>query len=141
MRRIDGDRRHHRQNLFQKALVQPRLFRRGQIAAIGHQNAVGRQLALELVPAPVLFRHQLGGEASHLVQLLGGGQAVIADFAQSLAHLADQARHPHHVEFVEIVAGDRQEAQPLEQGMRQVPRLFQHPHVEAQPRALAVDVA
>jgi hypothetical protein len=38
---------------------------------------------------------------------------------------------PHHEEFVEIVAGDGQEAQPLEQGMRLVARFLQHPRLKA----------
>ena len=50
-------------------------------------------------------------------QLLGGRQPVVADRRDELARLALQAGDAHHQEFVEVLAGDRQEAQPLEQRM------------------------
>ncbi len=54
---------------------------------------------------------------------------------------AHQAGDAHHEEFVEVRAGDREEAQPLEQWMRGVARLFHHPAVEGQPAQLAVEIA
>ena len=56
-------------------------------------------------------------------------------------HLADQAGDADHEEFVEIVGGDRQEAQPLQQRMVADCRFLQHAAVEFEPRHLAVDEA
>ncbi len=42
-------------------------------------------------------------------------------------------------ELVEVRRADRQEPKPLEQRIRRVTRLFEHPLVEIQPAQLAVD--
>ena len=54
-------------------------------------------------------------------------------------HLAFEAGDADHVEFVEVVGRDRQEAQPLEQRMARVVGLGEHALVEGQPGQLAID--
>src|SRR5579859_2687426 len=73
------------------------------------------------------------------VELLHRQQPVLARRLDPGIDLAAQARHAHHVEFVEIVRRDRQEPQPLEQRVALVVGLFKHPFVERQPRKLAID--
>ena len=51
-----------------------------------------------------------------------------------------QPRHPDFEEFVEIAADDAQEFKPLEQGMRLVLRLREHPPVKFELPELAIDV-
>ena len=53
----------------------------------------------------------------------------------------DQAGDADHVEFVEVVGRDRQEAQPLQQRMARVAGLLEHPLVEGEPGQLAIDEA
>ena len=55
------------------------------------------------------------------------------------AALGLEGGDPHGLEFVEIAGRDRQEAQPLQQGMMRIARLLQHPAVEGEPGDLAVD--
>ena len=71
-------------------------------------------------------------------QLLGGGEAVGADDGDPRLHLAAQARHANHVEFIQIVGRDRQEAQPLEERMGLVAGLLQYPLVEGKPGSFPI---
>ena len=73
------------------------------------------------------------------VELLAGVSPSWLGVVDAGVDLAAQARDADHVEFVEVVGRDRQEAQPLEQRMAAVVGLFQHPLVERQPGQLAVD--
>jgi hypothetical protein len=59
--------------------------------------------------------------------------------AVTFAHLVLQARDPHHEELVEIVRGNRQEAQPLQHRVVLVFGLFQDPAVKVQPGEFPVD--
>ncbi len=65
---------------------------------------------------------------------------VFGQDAHAFAHLALQAGDAHHVEFIEIVGRDRQEAQALKQRMARIFGLFDDALVEGQPRQFAVDV-
>ena len=80
----------------------------------------------------------LGGDRG---ELLGRGQAVGRRFLDAEQLLALEAGDADHEEFVEIVARDGEEAQPLEQGMGRVARLLEHAPVEGQPGQLAVEIA
>jgi hypothetical protein len=95
--------------------------------------------ARTLAPDPLLLGHQLGGRGVDPRQLLARRQPVLADHPHALAHLALQAGHADHVEFVEVVGADRQEPQPLQQRVARIGALLQHPLVEGQPRGLAVE--
>ena len=59
----------------------------------------------------------------------------------ALAHLAGEAGHAHHEEFVEVGGRDRQEAHPLQQRMADVLRFLQNAAVELQPGEFAIDEA
>ena len=74
-------------------------------------------------------------------QLLRRGQPVGRSLLDVLHLLSLEPRDADHEEFVEIVARDRQEAQPFEQRMRGIARFFQHAAVERQPAQLAVEIA
>ena len=52
-----------------------------------------------------------------------------------------QAGDADHEEFVQVVGGNRQETQPLEQRVMIVAGLFQDAPVEGQPAQLAVEVS
>ena len=77
--------------------VEPRLQRRPHLVLAGDQ--------------PVGF----GGDCR---QLLRDGQPVERKLLDAHRLVRLEAGDPDHEEFVEIVGGDRQEAQPLEQRMR-----------------------
>ena len=96
------------------------------------------QLAARCAAGRAMSSARLGVGAQ---QLFGRGEAVLAQRAHTLAHLGLQARDAHHVELVEVVGRDRQEAQPLQQRVARVHRLLQHAPVERQPGELAVEEA
>src|SRR5215813_15001318 len=52
-----------------------------------------------------------------------------------------QTGDTHHVEFVEIAVGDRQEPHPLEERMAWITGFFENPLVEGKPGQLTIDVA
>ena len=74
-------------------------------------------------------------------KLLAQRLAVVADHRDALALLALEAGDADHEEFVEVVGGDRQEAQALEDRMIGVAGLLEHAAVEMEPRQLAIDEA
>ena len=81
MRRIDGDRRDHRQDLLEEALIEPLVLVGGEeFLAVDNGDAVLGQFLLQLQPAPVLFGHQLLGKFADLLELLGRRQPIVADF-------------------------------------------------------------
>src|SRR3546814_8313309 len=71
--------------------------------------------------------------------LLGRREAVLARRGDTGGDLTLQARHPDHVELVEVRGGDRQEPQALEQRMALVLGFFEDALVECKPRDFAVD--
>src|SRR3546814_7696948 len=79
--------------------------------------------------------------SSDLRKLLRRAQPVLAGGAHPGRHLAFETGDPHHVEFIEVAGGDRDEAQTLKQRMGWIRRLLQHPLVEGEPGELAIDVA
>ncbi|MNL55397.1 hypothetical protein D3C87_1788100 [compost metagenome] len=81
------------------------------------------------------------GQGCDFLKLLGRRQAIGALLGHAGADLPFEARHAHHVEFIEIVGRDRHEPQALEQRMGWVASLFEHSHVELQPAHLAIDEA
>ena len=78
-------------------------------------------------------RSRIGGD------LVARPHPVGAAGRQRRLDLVVQARHPDHVELVEVVLVDRAELDPLEQRERPVLGELQDPVVEVHPRELAVE--
>ena len=119
----------------------------GEIVAVTRRNLLARhhcdafaaQLGVQLGPDALLVGNQPARGFIDLGKLLGGRHAVGTGGGDTGAHHAHQAGDAHHVELVEIGRGDGQKAQPLEQGMAAVQRLFNDAAVEGQPGQFAVD--
>ena len=141
VRRIDGQRRQHREQLGQEARLQRGALGLGDFMGGDVAQSFARQFGAQLAPAGLLIGHQVGGGGVDPKELLGGGQAVLADHPDPLAHLGLQPGHADHVEFVEVVGADGQEPEPLQQGVARVGALGQHSPVEGQPRQFAVEEA
>jgi hypothetical protein len=125
----------------QKVVLEKLALLLGEIAAVDEHDALLGELAAQCAPARLLVggeRRRLGAD---LLELLGRRQPVGAGQRHLGAHEALKAGDAHHEELVEVVGGDGEEAQLLEQRMVRVRRLLQHPAIEAQPRQLAVDEA
>ena len=117
VRRIDGLGREHREDLLEEMPFQPLPL--GGVSAFGGDDVEidARQLLDQRAPDPLLRLHQLVGAFGDGGELLRRGQAFGAERFDAGAHLAAQAGDAHHEEFIEVVARDRQEAQPFEQRM------------------------
>ena len=141
VRRVDGQRREHREDLLEKLSLQELEVLRLQIFA--HHEADARRFQLELQGSehPLLLRHELARVLVDQHQLLGRGQPVRRRCGVARMGQLAQAGDAHCVELVEVGRRDRQEAQPLEQRHLGVLGLFQHPPVEAKPAELAVEEA
>ena len=106
-----------------------------------HQHLRAAQFRGQAGPHPLLVADQGAGGPVHFLELLRRGQPVGGAHVDILQLLPLQPRHAHGEELVQIGAGNRQETQPLQQGMRPVHRLFQHALVERQPGQFPVEIA
>ncbi len=97
------------------------------------------ELPAQRAPPLLLGSHQRRHPFADPLELLGRRAAVRRNLGDAGEHLPDQARDADHEEFVEIVGGDREEPQPLEQRMVRVRRFLQHAPVEFEPGQLAID--
>ena len=93
------------------------------------------------LPVGVLLQHQLDDLGVDGAKLLRRREPVVAQHGDQLARLAGEAGDAHHHEFVEVVSGDRKEAQPLQRRMVGVLRFLQNPPIELEPGDFAVDEA
>ena len=82
--------------------------------------------------------HEFGRIGINSLKLLSRGQAILADRANVFTDLGFQARHTNHIEFIEIIGGDGEKSETLEQWMSRVLALTQNPLVERQPRDFTV---
>ena len=139
MRRIDRERRQHRKHVAHEIGFEPAPVLSGEGAAVHEVDARPAQLRLQAPPAGLLAGHQGAGAAVYGFQLLRRGQPVSARRAHAGSLLAFQTGHADHVELVEILRRDGQEAQPLQKRVDRVRRFFQHALVEGQPGHLAID--
>ncbi len=141
MRRIDGERRQQREDIGHEPVMQPVALAFGHLVGAEHGDPGRAQLAAQTAIAFLLGMHHRADLFLHGSQLLRRDQPVFARRLDTGADLAAQSRDAHHVEFIEVIGRDRQEAQPLEQRMLHVVGLFEHPLVEREPRQFAVDEA
>ena len=141
MRRIDGKRRQDRKNMGQEMLASQSVSALVSSGGSSQRYSRAVQLLAQLAPAALLLRRQKVYALADLGKLLGRRKPVLGWRRDPGAHLAAKTGDPHHEEFVEIVGGNRQEAQLFEQGMIAVRGLQQNPPVEFEPGQFAVDEA
>ena len=141
MRRIDRQRGQHREHFRQEIVFEPLpLLGRGLLRL--QDGDSGRpHLLQEPAPTALLPHHQLFGDRVDLGELLRGRQAVVGDDLDMRGNLAAQTRHANHEELIQIAAGDRQEAEALQQRVVFVVGFLEHPRVEVEPGDFPVDVA
>ena len=122
-------------------VLQPVRFRVCQLVGIQHRKICRPQRLAKRHETFLLLAHQCVGRDCNRGKLLRWRRSFRARRFNALVHLAAQTRDPHHGEFVQIVAGNRQEPKPLQQRVRRVHCLFQNPRIERQPRQFAVQIA
>jgi len=141
MRRVDGHWCQDKQDLFVEALVQPVAIPVAQTSRRHQLDAIVFQFIEKVQPTLVLLAHQVGSSGAHAIKLFSRRQPVLRDFRHILAYLCGKAGHPNHEEFIQVVAGNGQEAEPLEQGVIGVAGFHEDAVVEAEPAQFAVEEA
>ena len=74
-----------------------------------------------------------------IVKLFSRRQTILRDLRHVFADLRGKPGHPDHEKLIEVVAGNRQEAQPLEQRVVGVAGFHENPVVEAEPAQFPVE--
>ena len=141
MRRIDRQRRQYREDVLQEELVEPAVLARGQSAFSDDDDPGLGEVGLQFEPAALLVPGKVADDIVDLFELFERGQSVRADDRHACPDLALETRDADHEELVEIVRGNRQEAQLFEHRMVRVRRFFHDAAVELQPGEFAVDEA
>ncbi len=139
MRRIEPDRRQHRQHLLAEILLDPLRLRHAQLVALQKADILSRQRRQQvLIENPVLTLDCRVADLRNLLQDIFGETAVRTKRTLQ-RQLLQQSGNPDLEEFVEIPAENQQEIQSLQQRMQRIHRLFQHAQVEIENAEFAVD--
>ena len=108
-------------------------FRLLEIASFDRHDIGRCERRSKLEPALLLIAGELGNGFADPRQLFRGREPVRALRRDALALLALEAGDAHHEKFVEVVGGNRQEADTLKQRVLFVGRFFQHAPVKVKP--------
>ena len=139
MRRIDRKRRQQRENVGEKIIFEPGLVRLADIGTVDKGDAGAAERGAQFAPLRLLVfdkQHHGLGDAN---QLFGRRQTLRAFRADAGADLRPQTGDPHHEEFVQVVRGDRQKPQPLEQRVFAIGGFLKNAAIEIEPRQFTVD--
>ena len=140
MRRVEADRRQHRQQLAEVAIADPLALLRRPFLAAGEDHAFTRERRqYHLVQELVLVGDQRVRLAAHRLEHFGGAPRIRAGIVQAELDALLETGDADLEELVEVRRDDGDEAQPLEQRHRVVGRLRQHAAIERELAELAVD--
>ena len=118
---------------------QLRLLQLGQLLEVDDANALGLQLAHQLLVnscLPLLLQLHLVHNGCHL---LGAGHiGLVLPHLLAGLDLHHQGAHPDHEELIEVRLVNGGEGQALRQGNSGIPRLRQYTHIELQPGQLTI---
>ena len=138
---VHGDGGQDGEYLAQETRFRPGAVLFGQFRRVDDRDARLPQLGAQVLEAALLRLVQLGDRLIDQAELLLRQQVVGGDGLDARPDLSLERRHAHHDELVQIAGGDRQEAQPFQQGMLGIVRFAQHPVVEGEPGNFAIDEA
>ena len=104
----------NRENGVLEVGVEPIALGTVEVGVVGEVNAVVAEMALKGVAVVLLLHLQQGAQlGANRLQLLLGGESVITESAHPRIDLGLQRGHPHHEEFIEVVAEDGAELRLL----------------------------
>ncbi len=139
VRRIDGERRQHREHAFLKLGFQPvAILIRKRSRAYDVDFFLGKIL-LQNGKRGLLLHLQVVDFLQNIFELFCRGLAVRGPDGDLLAHLAFETGDANHEELIEIGRRDGQETQPLQQRVIGVQRFLKDTAVELEPGEFAVD--
>ena len=137
---INRQRREHWKNFFLEITLCPSRALSGQLRDIVQPNAVFHQRRHQfVVPKIVLGGDELMYQSLNGVERFRGRHAVRSDFARLTLNLLFDAGDANLEKFVEIVAEDGHELDPLHQRLRRVLRFFQNAAIKFQPTQFAIN--
>ena len=139
VRRVDGQRRQHREDLAAEVLAEAALLLVVEVTPPADVDALvvegGGHVVLE---APRVTVDDLGDAGRQRGEDLARRQAVRGRHLQSHVRAALQPGDAHHVELVEVAREDREVLHALQQRLRRVLGQREDALVERQPRQLTV---
>src|SRR5262249_40991410 len=141
MRRIDGERGQQRENLPKELIFEPGPFFFRHVRPFDQHDALLGQHLPQLAPALLLIACQRTDGLRDAGELFRRSEAIRALDRNAGALLALEAGNADHEEFIEVVGGNRQKPNTLEQGVGVVCRLLEYSAIELEPRQLAIDEA
>ncbi len=139
VRRVDGERREHREDLPPEVLVEPVLLLLGQAFPVGERDALRleRRDELAAIHAGVAV-HQLVRAHRDRLEDLAWGQAGRSRDRDPGRDAALETGHTHHEELVQVRGEDRREPAPLQERQVRVLGQLEHTLVEREPGQLTV---
>jgi hypothetical protein len=138
---IEGERREDGEDLRLEVLREPRVDCRRVVGRLEEADPVrGQERAKVLRPARCLLVHLGQRTRADDAELVLGGKPVERGLFDAGPELLEDRGDPDHEELVQVGAGDCEELDALEQRVREVLGLGQHPPVELQPAQFSIDV-
>jgi hypothetical protein len=142
MSRVDRERSQHRKDLLPEHRVQLAQLALGDIGGADERDAgFGKGRDDVAVEQADLTVDQALDPGANDPELLEGRHTVRRGDRHRGQDLFLEPRHPNLEEIVEVLAEDRQEPDPFEDGKLGILRHGQHPLVEIEPGQLPVEVA
>ncbi len=141
MRRIDRLGREDGQHMLEEMLLQPFALASGDLPAVDDGDSSDGQLGPDVAPGFLLRLLEFNQRVADGRKLLRGAQSVDRSLLHLAPHLPGETGNPHHQEFVEIAARNRQEPQLLQQRIVRIGSFGQDPAIEGEPAQLAIEVA
>ncbi len=139
VRRVDGERREHREDLLAEELVQALLLARLELVPVDERDALRGERGLHVVGEHARVpRHEVVRALADRVEHLAGRQARRRGDRDARRHAALEARDAHHEELVQVGREDREEPDALQERLARVLRELEHALVECEPAQLAV---
>ena len=140
VRRIDAERGEHGAHVGAVVLLHPGAVRGFEVLVIEEVDLIFCERGEEFVaPAAVLLLDHGAHAAADGAEGFAGGLAIHAALHDIALNLLLQAGHADLEKLVEVRAGDDEKLHALEQRIRGVERLVEHPLVEFQPTQFAAD--
>ena len=117
----------------QKMVLEPGSLLLGNLGTLDQDDAVLGQPSAQRAPALLLVTGQCRYRFRDAAKLLRGSKAVRAFGGDTGANLSLEAGNPHHEEFIEVVCGNREELDLLQQRLGIVTGFLEDAAIEMKP--------
>ncbi|MNZ91738.1 hypothetical protein D3C78_1107320 [compost metagenome] len=139
MRRVDGQRRQHRENTLFEFRAQPGPIRFGKCRRTHDEDFFLGEILLQNGKRSLLLHLQIVDFLQNIFELLGRRLAVGRLDGDLLTYLAFKTGDADHEEFIEIGGRDGKETQTLQKRVIRVQRFLENAAIKLEPGKFAVD--